>query len=124
MSTRPGPGLKILLIEDELVVREVITDMLAALGHQVLAVDSGEKGLGRLASGESVDIVLTDLKMPGMSGWEVLQAIKARWPHLPAGIITGTPELLQEQREPVDVVMRKPIRLDALREAIGRLRPS
>ncbi len=62
--------------------------------------------------------------MPGMSGWEVLQAVKARWPHVPVGLITGTPELLQEQREAVDVVIRKPVRLDVLRETIGRLRPS
>lgn len=114
--------MRILLIEDDPLVREVTIDMLRFIGHFVLAVADGRAGLARLEAGDPVDMVLTDLKMPGMSGWEVVKVIRARWPQLLTGVITGTPGLLAEQREPVDVVIRKPVRLEGLREALGLLR--
>ncbi len=113
--------MNILLIEDEAVVREVLVDMLRALSHSVLAVADGPAGLRRLEAGDPIDVVLTDLKMPGMSGWEVVKVIKERWPDLPVGIITGTPELLAELREPVDVVIDKPVGLKTLQRALSRL---
>ena len=97
--------------------------MLASLGHSVLATAGGREGLARLEAGDAVDMVLTDLKMPEMSGWDVVKAVKARWPHLRVGLITGTPELLQEQPEPVDLVITKPVKLKALEEALSRVRP-
>ena len=115
--------MKILLIEDDILVREVVIEMLRSLGHSVLSATEGRAGLARLEAGDSVDLVLTDLKMPHMSGWEVVKAVRTRWPHLPVGIITGTPELLSEQQEPVDVVIRKPVGLDSLRKAISRFHP-
>ena len=114
--------MNILLIEDEAGVREVLVDMLRALGHSVLAVADGLAGLRRLQAGDPVDVVLTDLKMPGMSGLQVFNVIKERWPDLPVGIITGTPESLAELREPVDVIIHKPVGLDALQRALSRLR--
>ncbi len=113
--------MNILLIEDEAVVREVLVNMLRALGHPVLAVADGAAGLRRLEAGDPVDVVLTDLKMPGMRGWEVVKVIKERWPDLPVGIITGTRELLAELREPVDVVIDKPVGLKNLQPALRRL---
>ena len=65
-------------------------------------------------------LVLTDLKMPDTTGWDVVKTVKAKWPHL-RGILTGTPELLREEREPVDLVIEKPVRLEALREALTRV---
>ena len=87
-------ALKILLIEEDARVREVLIQMLASLGHSVLATAGGREGLARLEAGNAVDLVLTDLKMPQMSGWEVVKAVKARWPRLPVGVMTGTPEAL------------------------------
>jgi two-component system capsular synthesis sensor histidine kinase RcsC len=115
--------LNILLIEDDALVREIVTEMLASLGHSVLATAGGREGLARLEAGDSVDLVLTDLNMPEMSGWEVVKAVKAHWPTLRVGLITGTPDLLREQREPVDLVIEKPVSLKALREAISRVCP-
>lgn len=118
MTYPSPPALKILLIEDDAGVREVLVQMLASLGHLVLATPGGREGLTRLEAGDSVDLVLTDLKMPGMTGWDVVKRVKARWPHLHVGIITGTPELLREEREPVDFVIQKPVRLEGLRQAL------
>lgn len=72
-----------------------------------------------------MDVVLTDLQMPEVSGWEVVKATKDRWPHLRVGVITGTPEaFLQQRGEPLDCVIFKPFTLDALQETLSRLRPS
>jgi len=112
----------ILLIEDDALVRDVVVDMLKILGHTVIATAGGRQGVARLEAGDPVDVVLTDLKMPGMSGWEVVRAVRERWPALPIGIITGNPDLLSESPELVGVVIRKPVSLEVLREAIKRLR--
>lgn len=106
--------MNILVIDDDDLVREVLIEMLTSLGHSVLATAGGREGLARLAAGDPVDLVLTDLKMPGMSGWDVVQAVRTQWPSLAVGVITGTPELLAEQREPVDLVIRKPVTLSGL----------
>lgn len=119
MGTVPS-ALKILLIEDDIHVREVVTEMLVSLGHSVLATSGGREGLARLQAGDDVDLVLTDLKMPEISGWEVVKAVKTRWSHLPVGVITGTPEFLHEQREPVDLLITKPVTLKTLQEALSR----
>jgi len=122
---RVAASLKILLIEDDARVREALAHMLASLGHSVVSqAAQGREGLARLAAGEAVDLVVTDLVMPDMSGWDVVKAVKARGVHLLVGVITGTPEALLRQRgEPIDFVLFKPVKLEALREAISRIRP-
>ena len=116
-------ALRILLIDDDPLVRETLASILAAQGHSVLQTGGGHEGLARLEAEEAVDLVLTDLRMPGMDGWQVVAAVKARWPHLRVGVITGTPEALWEQREPVDLLLTKPVTFDALREAISQVHP-
>ncbi|MFQ5897115.1 MAG: response regulator [Candidatus Methylomirabilia bacterium] len=112
--------LKILVIEDEDRVRRVVVDLLGALGHTVLQAEGGREGLARLEAGESVDLVLTDLSIPEMSGWEVVKAVKGRWPHIRVGLITGTPEASAEGVEMVDFVIAKPVTLAGLREGISQ----
>jgi len=119
----PPPRHRILLIEDEPGVREVLAEMLATQGHSVLQAAGGAEGLARLEAGEVVELVLTDLNMPGMTGWEVVRAVRDRWPNVRVGIVTGTPELLLDRREPVDIFITKPVRFQALQEAISRVLP-
>ncbi len=124
-----GPPLKILVIDDEPEVRETLAEMLVTDGHLVSQAAGGAEGLARLgaAAGVGVDLVLTDLGMPEMTGWQVAQAIKVRWPHLPVGLITGWGEELEafaEERRSVDVVITKPVTREALREEIAHVRPA
>jgi len=113
--------VKILLIDDDASVLEVVALMLASEGHTVVTASGGREGLSRLETGEPVDLVLTDLAMPAMSGWEVVREVRERWPDLRVGLITGTPEHLAEQRERVDVLMIKPVTLVSLREGLAQL---
>lgn len=113
--------MNILLIDDDEAVREVVGLMLDAEGHRVVSVSSGAEGLDRLAAGLGVDLVLTDLTMPGANGWEVARTVRARWPALRIGLITGTPQQRPPSGGLVDVVISKPVTLEALRRALDAL---
>jgi CheY-like chemotaxis protein len=116
--------LKILLIDDDAAVLEVVALMLASQGHSVVTAGSGPEGLARLSAGEPVDLVLTDLAMPEMSGWDVVRAVRTAWPTIPVGLVTGTPDHLVEQREVVDVLITKPVTLDELRRGMREIEVS
>ena len=85
LPTRPC----VLLVDDDAIVREVLTSV--AGGFRLCGVVGGQRGggLGRLAAGERVDIIVSDLTMPGMDGLELIRAVQERWPGLPAVLLTG-----------------------------------
>jgi len=119
-----GRALRILVIDDEQPVRDALADSLAEDGHTVIAAASGPEGLARLADGVKVDVVMTDLGMPEMTGWDVARAVRTRHPGLPIGLITGWAvalELSDEERHAVDFVIAKPYTTDALRSALSAL---
>lgn len=122
---RAIPPLRILVIDDEMEVRKVITDILADDGHTVVGAADGDEGLARLGDGEAIDLVLTDLGMPGMTGWEVARTVKTRRPLLPVGLVTGwgeDPEGKPGDRDAVDFVLAKPVTRESLRAAIAQAR--
>ncbi len=92
-TTAPTPALAqqqhVLIVDDDENVRSILVEMVASQGHDVLAAASGREALGLLEGGASVDLVLTDLGMPGMSGWDVARAVRSRWPRLAVGLVTG-----------------------------------
>ncbi len=111
---------RVLLIEDDVAVRDVLADILRAGDHRVVAAANGPEGLRHFAEGE-FDMVLTDLGMPEMSGWEVAQAVKARRPDMPVGLITGWGGDLggaDLAAKGVDVLVSKPVRLDEVLAAV------
>jgi signal transduction histidine kinase/CheY-like chemotaxis protein len=79
----------VLLVDDDAIVREVLTLSLEDAGHVVLSADSGAAALDRLASGERVDVIVSDLTMPGMDGLALIRAAQERRPGLPAVLLTG-----------------------------------
>jgi signal transduction histidine kinase len=124
--TSEGQPLRILIIDDELTVREALADSLSEDGHAVIQAASGAEGLARLADGVTVDIVLTDLGMPEMTGWDVARAVRTRHPGLPVGLITGWAVALQisdEERRGVDFLIAKPYTMEALRSAFAGIHP-
>jgi signal transduction histidine kinase len=124
--TPAGPVLHILVIDDEQPVREALADSLAEDGHTVIAAASGPEGLARLADGAKVDVVVTDLGMPEMTGWDVARAVRTRYPGLPVGLITGWAvalEISDEERRAVDFVIAKPYTVEALRSVLAAIPP-
>jgi two-component system cell cycle sensor histidine kinase/response regulator CckA len=86
--TKKGIKARILVIDDDEFVRSILSRTLAQADHQVTLAESGEKGVQLFQEGK-FDIVLTDLGMPGVSGWEVCRMIKEVSPRTPVGMITG-----------------------------------
>jgi PAS domain S-box-containing protein len=101
---------RILLVDDEKIVLETVSEVLAGEGHEVVAASGGREGLAFFRQG-GFDLVMTDLGMPEMSGWELAAAIKRLDPMMPVAMITGwgaefDPEQLSQRG--VDLVLAKP----------------
>ncbi len=82
------PGAHILVVEDEINIRTALVTMLEKLGHQVQGAASAEEALVLLEESRA-NLVLTDLKMPGMTGIEFLRRVKANWPDTEAIVMTA-----------------------------------
>ena len=82
-------AFRVLLVDDEMPVREVLTMQLEDFGFTVLQAADGPEALALLAEEEAVDILVTDLSMPGMDGLALIRAVRERWPGLPAVLLTG-----------------------------------
>jgi len=80
---------RILVVDDEALVREVLAEQLEDSGYSVLVAANGTEALALLAAGEAVDALVTDLSMPGMDGLAVIRAAQERRPGLPAVLLTG-----------------------------------
>lgn len=110
-------ALRIALVEDNPMVRLALTEGLQALGHQVLAVASGEALLAELGS-MPPDVVLSDYRLPqGETGLDVITAVRTRMgADLPAIVITGDtdPQLLRSMTDCGITVLYKPVELETL----------
>jgi CheY-like chemotaxis protein len=79
---------RVLLVDDDAAVREIVSELVASWGYACEAAADGAAGVARFEEG-GWDLVITDLAMPGMSGWEVADAIRRRSPATPVILITG-----------------------------------
>ena len=82
---------RILVVDDDALIRESLALLLKELHHTVVIADSGAKAINLLASEPPFDMVLLDLTMPGMCGVETHQEIKSRWPNLRVVFCSGYP---------------------------------
>lgn len=118
-SDRPA---RILLVDDETAVRETLREQLEELGFSVVPAASGDDALDLLDRGTPVDVLVTDLSMPGMTGSAVIEAVHARLPDLPALLLTGHAADLDEHKLDRGVeVIHKPIGGRALAGHISAL---
>jgi CheY-like chemotaxis protein len=123
-SDGPARGLRVLVADDEAPIRKMLTEILTELGHDVVVVASGADALQCLAT-EVVELVLTDLDMPGVNGWDVIDGAKARNPNLPVLLVTGWGHdaCASEGRKRPDAVVPKPVNVVCLEKAIARIVP-
>lgn len=108
--TRPAKPGRILIIDDDKMVRELLSDILLAAGHTVVPAAGGREGL-RLFRHGAFDLVFTDLGMPECSGWEVAAGVKAIAPRTPVALVTGwglTLDRAKLKEAGVDLVLNKP----------------
>ena len=115
--------LRILVVEDEPLVREVIGVYLAEDSHQITTAENGREGLEKFRAGE-FDLVMTDRSMPEMNGDALAAEIKKINPAQPVLLLTGFGDLMTgagEQPLGVDLVVSKPFTLSTLRTAIAKI---
>jgi signal transduction histidine kinase/CheY-like chemotaxis protein len=110
----------VLIVEDDDEVAKVTTEMLGQLGFDVIRTASAAAALGALANGRSVDLVFSDIMMPGgMNGVELAREIKSRRRGLPVLLTSGYAEAVRSEAEAEGVhILRKPYLLDELSSAL------
>ena len=123
-----APGCRILVVDDEPAVRQVLGDMLEAAGHEVLRAAGGREALELCAvASPPVDMVLLDLSMPDLDGEQVFLALRASGADVPVLLLSGYPE--QEVLDRFAAhggglagVLQKPVRMADLLEAVAAIR--
>ncbi|MDH4222483.1 MAG: response regulator [candidate division Zixibacteria bacterium] len=114
---------KILVVDDDENIREVLSDLLLLEGHEVLLADGGEQAL-YIFDQRQPDIVITDLGMPGISGWEVARRVKEKDPSRKVIVISGWGASLEEGHSLevyVDQVLSKPFHLEQVKKVIAEV---
>jgi CheY-like chemotaxis protein len=118
--------MNVLFIEDDPMNRRVVKDMLDVAGASMTGAESAELGL-KLVEEQDFDLILVDLRMPGMDGLEAIRRIRARGDakgSLPIIVVTADTALDLRERcltQGADEVLFKPVAMDSLFDAIGRM---
>jgi CheY-like chemotaxis protein len=113
---------RILIVDDEVFIREVLAEVLADEGYVVQTATDGRQALEAIAASRP-DLVITDVMMPHLSGWQLLQEVRAQHPALPVILISAAPESGAHREWLTDhtAFLAKPFALDDLFGLIMRL---
>ncbi len=115
--------LKLLLVDDEQLVRDELGGILRDEGYDVITGSDGEEGLALFRS-EQPDMVITDIRMPKLDGLSVAMTIKEEAPHVPITVVTGhgtEAMAIEALRAGVTDFLKKPVRLEDLSGALSRM---
>ena len=126
--TADGRALRILCIDDEPKLRDLLADCLGTFGHTVSVAGGGQEGLDMFRSTmeglDHYEVVITDLGMPDIDGHQVARGVKALKPNTPVIMMTGWGNLMNDagEKSPVaDAVLGKPPKLEELVATLQRL---
>jgi signal transduction histidine kinase/ActR/RegA family two-component response regulator len=123
LPARADGTLRILVVDDEDYVRELLADILEREGCEVALAGEGREALQLFDSSE-YDAVFTDVGLPGMSGWEVARAVRERDGHVALAVITGwgdtvTPE--EQSEAQADWIVPKPFTVERIANLVGEI---
>jgi CheY-like chemotaxis protein len=118
----------VLVVDDDLPVRLIVRRALEEGGHPVSVAASGYLALAAIhAAPAAISLVLSDVRMPGMSGLDLALEVRRSWPRLPLLLMSAydPPELLSSHAGLADIpLLRKPFSNDELLKLVGSLLPS
>lgn len=120
-ETGDVPALDVLVVDDEESVLSVVEQLTEALGHRTRVADSGPAALELLKT-VSCDVVISDIRMPNMDGFELAQRVRATYPEMQIILMTGysldqTSEMVAELQ--VRAFLQKPFKASELNDALS-----
>jgi signal transduction histidine kinase/ActR/RegA family two-component response regulator len=120
-APRAGRSARILVVEDERAVREVLVDVLGSQGHEVVACEDGAAALAEVG-GPPFDLALVDLSMPGLSGWDVAKGLRAAQPAVPIALVTGWGDQIdfgEARARGIDYLVAKPFNVEDMTRLVA-----
>jgi DNA-binding NtrC family response regulator len=111
----------IFLVDDDDGSRDAMTRTLERVGYSLRAFASAEEALEKLREGEQVDAVVSDVRMPGMDGYEFLREVRAEYPKLPFLLVTAYADVedaVAALQEGADDYLTKPVKVQELRQRV------
>ena len=121
-DTRPGEGLRLLIIDDEPSHAEAVAESLGRVGYECLVATSGAEGARRLEQDEP-NVILTDLKMDGVDGLAIVRKARAELPEAEVVVITGYGDVqsaVEAMKAGAANFLQKPVNLPELRAMVGK----
>jgi PAS domain S-box-containing protein len=116
-AVRDSDKAVVLVVDDEENIREILAEMLLTHDHEVITAADGAEALHKLKEHPAIDLVFTDLGLPGMSGFELAHAMKELRPDLLIALVTGWGATLDPEKaraQGVDMVISKPFRFEGV----------
>jgi CheY-like chemotaxis protein len=120
-----GEKAKILIVDDNPAVNDVLCQLCSFLGHEVVTARNGAEGLALVQRDGAITLIFTDFRMPVMDGVAMLRAIKELRSTMPVVLITGSimEEELGSERAGFDAVVSKPFELKTIAACIQQFFP-
>jgi signal transduction histidine kinase/ActR/RegA family two-component response regulator len=119
-----GTGQAVLVVEDELIVRRLVVEVLEDVGYRVLEAEDGPSGLAILESNEGIDLLVSDVGLPGLNGRQLADRARETRPHLKVLFITGYAEnatLASGFLEPGMEMITKPFAVETLANKVQEM---
>ncbi|HJM88458.1 MAG TPA: PAS domain S-box protein [Dehalococcoidia bacterium] len=113
-----GAGARVLVVDDEVVIGEILDGVLGAEGYDVVCAVGGREGL-RLADDQPFDLVLLDINMPGIDGWEVLAELHRKNADLPVIMVSGYAQQAEAEERGARALIQKPFDSSELLSAVS-----
>ncbi len=111
----------IFLVDDDDGSRDAMCRTLERVGYQLRSFPSAEQALEELRGGAAVDVIVSDVRMPGMDGYELLRAVRAEYPNLPFLLVTAYADVedaVAALQEGADDYLTKPVQMQELRKRV------
>ena len=125
LESQPGGGRSILVVDDEIIVRMLMVDLLEEAGHAVIEAHDGASALRALDDAGAIDLLVTDVGLPGgMNGRQLANAVRAARPELGVLFVTGYADMqaaAKDASDPNTGVVAKPFKGDELLRRVGEL---
>jgi len=119
-AVQPSARRSVLLVEDNETVGSFAHNLLRELGQDVIWATGAEDALNILATDKGrIDLVFTDVVMPGMNGIDLAREVRRRWPGLPVVLTSGYSHILAEEGSHGFELLQKPYTLDGLMAMLG-----